>query len=287
MSDNYRLRAAITKAGLLPEDLADEIGVDPKSVGRWLEGRVPHPRHRLRVAEIVRVDEEELWPDAQPTAAPEAQPLREIVGAYPHSADRSMPDWRELLDASTEQIDLLHQTLLGIIDQPGFIEHIAARAATGVPVRVLVMDIHKEAARMLNPRNITEPQREREQQILHAYQRTAEHLDRLHAQPGVDVRAFVPQFLNSLLRFDQEMLLLLHVYGERDAPVLHLRRRQDEGLFDRYAEHYQRTWDDAEPYRPATDLPQRVAQPAPEPERDRAPTAEEAQQALERLRGRP
>lgn len=233
----------------------------------------------------MRADQQELWPEAQPAAPPDQQPLREIVGAFPHSTDPGMPSWQELLDASSEQIDLLDQTLLGLINEPGFIEHTAARVAAGVRVRILVMDIHREAARRLDPRNITNSQHQRDQQILHAYQRTAEHLDRLHAQPGVEVRAFVPQFLNSLLRFDQEMLLLLYVYGERDAPVLHLRRRQDQGLFDRYIEHFQRTWDDAATYQPASDQPQPVVEPAPEPKSNRGPTPEEAQQALERLRG--
>ena len=32
-----------------------------------------------------------------------------------------------------------------------------------------------------------------------------------------------------------------------DSPTMHLRRRQDDGLFDRYAAHLDYLWDDARP----------------------------------------
>src|ERR671910_3490178 len=64
---NDRLRDAFNTTGLTPSDVADDLGVDPKTVERWITlGRVPYPRHRHRVAALVRESEAYLWPDAIP-----------------------------------------------------------------------------------------------------------------------------------------------------------------------------------------------------------------------------
>ena len=128
-TSNYRLRAALTKAGLLPDDLADAAGVDTKTVQRWLSGRTPHPRHRTRVANALHTDELELWPDATPTTTVE-DPTREIAGSYPHGPDPDTPDWRELLDAARDRVELLDFTLDAIVCEPGVVEQLAAKANT-------------------------------------------------------------------------------------------------------------------------------------------------------------
>ena len=110
-TSNYRLRAALTQAGLLPDDLAQHVKVDVKTVQRWLGGRTPHPRHRTQVAKALGVDELELWPDATPTTSTD-DPLKEIVGVYPHANDPDAPDWHDLIKQTSERIDLLDPILL-------------------------------------------------------------------------------------------------------------------------------------------------------------------------------
>src|SRR5207248_11255773 len=105
-SENFRLRAALTKAGMLPDDLADRVEVDIKTVGRWLSGRTPHPRHRAQVAQALAADEIELWPEAKPTNSSE-DPFKEIAGAWPYSNHTNVPDWLAMLDSASEQIDVL------------------------------------------------------------------------------------------------------------------------------------------------------------------------------------
>src|SRR6266568_256750 len=61
---NERLRSAMAKAGKDIANLADATAVDPKTVQRWLAGRVPHPRHRWVIASLVEEDEGHLWPSA-------------------------------------------------------------------------------------------------------------------------------------------------------------------------------------------------------------------------------
>ena len=44
---NDRLRDSLHANGLAPGDLADELGVDPKTVERWItKSRIPYPRYR-------------------------------------------------------------------------------------------------------------------------------------------------------------------------------------------------------------------------------------------------
>ncbi|PWU51678.1 transcriptional regulator [Micromonospora globispora] len=62
---NDALRAALNQTGYTCEALAERVGVDPKTVGRWLsEGRIPHARHRVAAAGLLGRDVAEIWPDA-------------------------------------------------------------------------------------------------------------------------------------------------------------------------------------------------------------------------------
>src|ERR671910_2005117 len=81
---NDRLRDALNTTGLTPGDVADDLGVDPKTVERWITlGRVPYPRHRHRVAALVRESEAYLWPDAIPRERRGRIAESEIVPVYP------------------------------------------------------------------------------------------------------------------------------------------------------------------------------------------------------------
>ncbi|MFI6261381.1 Scr1 family TA system antitoxin-like transcriptional regulator [Micromonospora sp. NPDC051006] len=61
---NDALRVALSDTGHTIESLAERVGVDPKTVGRWMtEGRIPHSRHRLSAAEELRRDVADIWPD--------------------------------------------------------------------------------------------------------------------------------------------------------------------------------------------------------------------------------
>ncbi|MBQ1076477.1 helix-turn-helix transcriptional regulator [Micromonospora sp. C31] len=61
---NDALRVALSDTGYTIESLAETVGVDPKTVGRWLtEDRIPHARHRLTAAEALRRDVSDIWPD--------------------------------------------------------------------------------------------------------------------------------------------------------------------------------------------------------------------------------
>ncbi|MET8085029.1 helix-turn-helix transcriptional regulator [Micromonospora sp. NPDC005237] len=61
---NQALRAALADSGETVESLAEQVGVDPKTVARWVTpGRVPHPRHRAAAASALGLEVRDIWPD--------------------------------------------------------------------------------------------------------------------------------------------------------------------------------------------------------------------------------
>src|SRR5262249_19643658 len=102
---NERLRAAMTKAQLSVDELADVAGVDPKPVQRWLGGRTPHARHRWSLGKALGEDERDLWPTSEKTITPGAASTAEVLAAYGHRADVPTERWWELLTAGRSQID--------------------------------------------------------------------------------------------------------------------------------------------------------------------------------------
>ncbi|WP_157114746.1 helix-turn-helix domain-containing protein [Nocardia niwae] len=78
---NDRLWQAMTAAGVNSEQLAKKVGVNPKTVERWLmDGRPPFPVHRHAVVEVVGSSVEELWPGQSRRRSPDAnEALREAI----------------------------------------------------------------------------------------------------------------------------------------------------------------------------------------------------------------
>ena len=92
---NRPLRDAVMASGLELPHIARKVGVDPKSVQRWItRGVVPHPRHRWKTCEILGRDESHLWPNA--VRGPEAtdrQPSKdEMIRWHPATKPDLAPD---------------------------------------------------------------------------------------------------------------------------------------------------------------------------------------------------
>ena len=82
---NERLRALLLERGETPDKLAEAVGVDAKTVERWItKGRTPYRSHRYAVATFLGVDESYIWPDAMGRDEVAAVSESEIVAVYPH-----------------------------------------------------------------------------------------------------------------------------------------------------------------------------------------------------------
>src|SRR5829696_3486346 len=94
---NERLRAALLERGLTPAMVAQEIGLDPKTVERWVTlGRLPYRTHRYKTAALLGTDEAVLWPDALSSAQVAAAAESEIVSVFPHRWAVPPDAWQRL-----------------------------------------------------------------------------------------------------------------------------------------------------------------------------------------------
>src|SRR3954447_20297429 len=84
LMSNERLRDAILGSGMTTTSLGERIGVDPKTVERWItRGRMPYARHRVRVSELLGERENYLWPDSISQERADRASRSELVELYP------------------------------------------------------------------------------------------------------------------------------------------------------------------------------------------------------------
>src|SRR6185369_1006139 len=99
------LRDSMLRNGLTPVSVADRIGVDPKTVERWLtQDRIPYPKYRHAIAAMVREGESYLWPAAYSAERSTALAQSEVVGVYPRRSGVPAELWGRLLDNASMQI---------------------------------------------------------------------------------------------------------------------------------------------------------------------------------------
>jgi hypothetical protein len=246
MMANERLRAAMDRARVSVEQAARQSGVDPKTVQRWLAGRVPHPRHRWAVAELLDEDEEFLWPGARRRQGDALGAAAEVVGAYAYRADLDAGRWWAFFNRAERQIDLLGYTLYFLPQQhPSLVDVLSEKCERGCKVRIAIADPKSEHVRRRD-------EEERQPITLVARIRSSlQAFEPLLDCPGADLRFQDVPLYNSVFRFDDEMLVTPHLFGTAGhaAPLLHLRRIGPSGLFSRFAAHFESIWSETQPIR--------------------------------------
>lgn len=75
------------------------------------------------------------------------------------------------------------------------------------------------------------------------------HYRALIGVPGIDIRTHGTTLYNSLYRADDQVIVNAHIFGVNaySAPVWHLRRHSDGGLFETYADSFSAVWATAQP----------------------------------------
>lgn len=241
---NERLRSAMARSHVSPDDLAERVSVDPKTVQRWISGRVPHQRHRWVVAEQVGEDEAYLWPSSENEVGSGANSTTELVAAYAHRSDAPSSLWTNLVDQARSQVDILGYAVQFLPEAyAGLGDRLVAKAQDGCTVRIAVAD----------PDSPSLAARDAEEGLngglIHRVQTTLKHLTAVVDSPLTEVRFHQVPMYNSVFRFDDQLLLTPHLYGRPgyQASMLHLRRVGAGGMFDNYAQHFDDVWNSTAP----------------------------------------
>ena len=139
---NETLCRALLQARLTEEDVATRLQVDPKTVRRWLEGRVPYLRHRWALAALLGLDETDLWPHLRRTRSrPD-----EVQAIYPHLDAVPEDLWLRLFRSAEREIGILADSAQPVAGYPRVLAVLAEKAAVGVRVRICLPDPDSPAA---------------------------------------------------------------------------------------------------------------------------------------------
>jgi transcriptional regulator with XRE-family HTH domain len=240
---NERLRAAMTAATVDLDAIATATSVDPKTVQRWLNGRVPHPRHRWKLVELLGEEEGYFWPDVLNGRSTEASKA-ELLTLYPHRADIPGELWRQLFAHAERSIDVLVYAATFLHEQVTDLNDILRdRADAGCRIRVALGD----------PTGTAVQARGEEEQfglgIATRCELALMHYRPLLDHPHVNVQLHDTTLYNSLYRFDDELLVNTHVYGWNAfaTPVMHVRRLAGGQLFSTYLQSFEAVWEQSKP----------------------------------------
>jgi transcriptional regulator with XRE-family HTH domain len=239
---NDRLRDALLTARLTPEDLATDLGVNPKTVERWItRARLPYPQFRHRISVLVGKSESSLWPDALAPRRRAEIAESEIVRIYPYRADVPADLWARLFENAIDSIGILVYSGFFLPEQYApQMKLLKKKADDGASIRILLGDPDcPQVAQKGHEEDIGDAIAAKIRNVLLAYY--APYAD----YPGINIRLHATTLYNSIYWFDDDMLVNTHAYGvpAAFAPVLHLRHLSSGTLFQTYARSFDRVWD--------------------------------------------
>lgn len=242
---NERLRTSIAASGHDYGAVAGVIGVDPKTVERWvLRDRLPHRAHRRATATLLGKDEAFLWPalltDPHTIAAGEAEVLR----VYPSRGAVPLDLWLSLITGATKELTLLSYAGLFLLDNnPDITERLVDKAGAGVRVRVLLGDPLAPAVRQRGEDEGIGKDLQGRIRLAQRYLRPA------LGTPGLEVRQHSTTLYNSIYQGDSTMLVNMHLYGSGAPanPVMHLQQVTGGRLFENYRRSLEAVWETGTP----------------------------------------
>jgi transcriptional regulator with XRE-family HTH domain len=240
---NERLRAALLERGITPAAMGAQLGVDQKTVERWIGGRVPYRKHRYAVASRLRVDEVYLWPDALPREVVGTASESEVVAVFPHRWEVPRDAWGRLFSSAEREIGVLVYSGLFLAEDAGVQKILAGKASAGVRVRVLLGDpASPQVAERGTDEGVGDAQAAKIRNALVLYRP-------LRQVAGAEIRFHRTILYNSIYRADDQLLVNTHVYGvtAAHAPVWHLRKVAGGEIVTTYVDSFERVWDAAVP----------------------------------------
>lgn len=241
---NDRLRTAMIAAGYTVEGLATKVGVDPKTVERWIgnESRKPHRTTRQQVAKTLRTRDTELWPTGS-DGVPASTGEHELVHLYPSRSSITGPTWERFINGVCQRMDVLVFSGAFLVEQYDLVPVIQRKAAQGVRFRLLIGDENAPAVIQRAIDEGTPGGLEGRVQLMRRYLAEVTGID------GVEVRTHGTILYNSLYRFDDDLLVNGHAHGALAGqnPVLHLKRLPTGQIWQHYMRSFERIWQQATP----------------------------------------
>jgi hypothetical protein len=225
------------RARLREDDVAAHLGVDPKTVRRWLSGRIPYPSSRIALADLVGASEADLWPQAGGPLS--GQSRSEDLGAiYPHRWAIPRDVWTRFFESAEHEIGVLAYSALFLAEDAGLLSIIAGKASRGVRVRIALGD----------PDSAGVAQRGQEEDIgdaMAAKVRNALTLYRpLMGIEHIEIRRHETILYNSIYRADDQLFVNQHAYGIPAArsPVFCYRASDNGDIATAYLDSFERVW---------------------------------------------
>lgn len=240
---NDRLQRTLRSQGYERAAFADELGVDPKTIERWITtGRKPHRRTAERAARLLQVPAVWLWPELEDEG--QASENEEICAFYAHRAETPKHLWLDLMTQARENIDILAYAALFLVEEnPDVVAILKHKAANGTRVRIALGNPDAEQIAI----------RGHEEQLYDAIpariRMSIAYFRPAIEAPDVAFRLHHTALYNSIFRFDRHMLVNQHIYGMYGyvAPVLHLRQLDGADLYDTYHRSFERVWGESYP----------------------------------------
>jgi hypothetical protein len=240
---NERLRGAMSACELSVARCAELVGVDTKTVERWITpDRIPHRPHRVATAKLLGVDEAYLWPSVTEDQRTVSAGRAELVEFYPSRSSVPAELWRSLIDHATDCVDVL--VFAGLfLPEIHDIGRLAERARHGCRVRLLLGDPTGSAVRLRSDEEGLGDG------VAHRVLLSLQYYAAVLAIPGVELRLHDTTLYASIFRADETLLVNTHVYGAPAAhnPVLHLHRIPGGRVVDHYLNSFDKVWMKATP----------------------------------------
>lgn len=235
---NERLRAVMLSRGLDTEAAGKAVGVDPKTVERWIAGRTPHRRSRLKLAAVLREDECYLWPDGIPASQQLDVSRAELISFFPHRSLIPSETWLDFFGRAAHDIGVLVHAGGFLAENGSFLRLLSDKAATGVRIRILLGDPDSpEVLRRGQEEGLGEGVAYKVRNALACYRQ-------LFGVQGITFRLHRSTLHNSLYQSDSEWLVNTQVYGMSapQAPVFHLRHVIGADVVSVYERSFEKVW---------------------------------------------
>ncbi|GAB7188728.1 hypothetical protein ATKI12_8559 [Kitasatospora sp. Ki12] len=169
---------------------------------------------------------------------------REVFAVYPYRSACPRSVWAQLIAGARSEVFLAGYTNYFVwLEQPALLQTLRRKAESGCRIRFLLGA----------PGSDTTRRREQIEDVALTVSTrigvTLENLAKLSDAPGIEARFSAaedgPNHVGlSVFRFDEHALVTPHLARTvgHDSPLMHLRRSEENGMFDRFAEHIEELW---------------------------------------------